>query len=141
MLNWKSRQKAYHLINPIEDMPDNLIKHDVLNISDDKLLDDILMHFSILPNEFRYPSKSYVVAMVYAKLLTKYFGGEFYDYLNDKDLLFNSDPYFVTYENDKKLYDDIISIVGVDFDLSIGTPAHVIPYFEKEFLIKELNEH
>lgn len=119
-------------------MPDDLNKHQVSIVPREELLSNILHHFNVLPDEFLYPSKSYVVAIVYARLLVEHFGGDFFKYLDDPDLLYNNDPYFVTYKEDKELYDSIISNVGLLFSLEVGTPAHIVPYFEKEFLIEEL---
>ncbi len=138
MASWKSRQKAYHLMNPIESMKDDLSKRTYQMVEDDHLLENILLHFRVHPDEFYYPSKSYVVAIVYARLLVDHFNVDFYEVLNDEELLFNNDPYFTPYLSDKGLYDSILDSVGMNFDLTVGAPAHIAPYFYEEFLIKEV---
>lgn len=132
---WKARQNAFYAMNDEEDFDDDLKKHDVIEIERHELAFDIIHHFKELPPQFRYPSKSYVVAMVYARLLSEYFGGDKMSYLDDPELLFDNDPYFVPYSEDKECYDKIIETIGWEFDLNQGTPAHVVPYFIQEFLI------
>lgn len=134
---WKARQEAYHAMTADEDRPDDLNKHEIIDIPRHELAFDVLYHFKELPPEFRYPSKSYVVAIVYARLLSEFFGYSPYCYLEDPDLLFGSDPHFKTYSEDKELYDKVIDFIGWKFDLNQGTPIHIVPYFYKEFLITE----
>lgn len=132
---WKARQEAYHAMTADDDRLDDLSKHEIIKIERHELAFDIIYHFKALPTEFRYPSKSYLVAMVYARLISEFFGGEKLDHLNDVDLLFDSDPCFKTYDEDQECYNKIIEVIGWDFDLNQGTCAHVVPYFMEEFLI------
>lgn len=137
MPEWKARQGAYHVLTAGDDRPDDLEKHEIIEIKRHELAFDIVHHFKELPKEFRYPSKSYVVAIVYARLLEEFFGGDKMDYLNDPELLFGSDPYFKTYSEDMECYDKILSTISWEFDVNQGTPAHIVPYFMDEFMITE----
>ena len=132
---WKARQQAYHVMSADNDRPDELSKHEIIKIGRHELAFDVIHHFKVLPKEFRYPSKSYVVAIVYARLLEEFFGGDRYDYLRDEDLLFGSDPYFKTYSDDDECYRKVLDNVTWEFDIHHGTPAHILPYFFEEFLI------
>jgi len=84
-----------------------------------------------------YPEKSYAVAMVYAKLLEKYFGENFYEVLDDQDLLLG-DKYFVRYSKNKEWYDKLIATMDEwklwDFENSkLPQVQATITYFKKEF--------
>ena len=59
----------------------------------------------------------------------------FYEALNDPNLLFDNDPYFVPHEKDKDTYDTILNIVGFDFDETLGIIPDIKKYFIEEFLI------
>ena len=137
MTEWKARQNAYHVMTANDDRPDDLNKHEIMEIQRWELGHDVVYHFQELPPEFRYPSKSYVVAIVYARLLEEFFGGDKMEYLNDPDLLFGSDPHYKTYAEDPELYDRVLDTITWKFDLNQGTPAHVVPYFMEEFMITE----
>lgn len=50
-------------------------------------VEDQVVDFFLTESELIYPAKSYFVAIVYAKCLEKYFGGSFFEYLNDPELL------------------------------------------------------
>ena len=61
------------------------------------------------------PSKSRVVAIIYATMISRDYGLDFMEVLNDPRLL-EGDPFFATYDEDKFGYDLIISELG-DFDV------------------------
>jgi hypothetical protein len=67
------------------------------------------VHQAIFP--LHQPSKSRVVAIIYATLISKDYGGVFFDILNDPELL-TDDPFFVPYDQDKQGYDCIIKALG-----------------------------
>ena len=83
---------------------------------------------------FIYPAKSYVVAICYAYWLSKDFNENFYELLRDKDLLFNNDPYFKTYDNDREVYDNIIKRV-FPLNENKGIVLDIKKYYMSEFLI------
>lgn len=83
-----------------------------------------------------YPAKSYFVAIIYAKCLEKYFHQNFYEMLNDKDLL-PDDKFFITYQNDKVLYDNILDNIGEIW--KYDSINKTVDYFKKEFLVDGIN--
>lgn len=130
---WKARQSTYHLLNPICEMKDDLSSKEIIMVPRESLLEDILAHFVSLPPVFKYPSKSYVVAIIYSHLLSVHFGGEFISYLDDAELLYNNDPHFVQYSGDKEMYDSILSTITLD---PTSRPfRHIQEFFNEEFLI------
>jgi hypothetical protein len=77
-----------------------------------------------------------MVGICYAKWLSEQFGKEPIDYLNEEDLLYGNDPYFVTYDKDKVTYDEILSkIGGWNFKFE-GMVPDVKEYFNEEFMIE-----
>ena len=133
MEEWKIRQEIYHRINT--EYSDDLKKFNIELTND--IVGDAIRYFYDRNIGWVYPSKSYMVAICYAKWLEYYFGGDVYDYLNDPDLLYGNDPYFVEYSKDPKTYHEILASVTWEFDENTGLVPDVKEYFLKEFLIDE----
>jgi len=131
MKNWKIQQSIYHKLNQLHD--DDLSLHDVK--LDPEIIKNAILYFKTTELGWVYPAKSYVVGICYAKWLKQYFAENFYQSLNDPDLLFGNDPYFVIYEKDKNTYDEILNNIGFDFDETIGIIPDIKKYFIEEFLI------
>jgi hypothetical protein len=133
MKTWKVQQTIYHKLNQWHD--DDLSLHDVK--IDAEIVENAILYFKTTDLGWVYPAKSYVVGICYAKWLNQYFAEDFYTALNDKDLLFGNDPYFVPYEEDKDTYNAILNTVGFDFDEESGIVPDVKEYFKQEFGIDE----
>lgn len=131
--DWKIRQEIYHRLNT--EYEDDLKKFDIELTTD--IVCGAIRYFYDRDIGWVYPSKSYMVAICYARWLEQYFGGDAYDYLNDPDLLYGNDPYFVEYSRDPKTYHEILETVTWEFDESTGLVPDVKEYFLKEFLIDE----
>ena len=131
--DWKIRQEIYHRLTTEYD--DDLKTKDV-TISEN-VVDDAIRYFYDKNIGWIYPSKSYKVAICYARWLEHYFGGDAYDYLNDSELLYGNDPYFIEYSRDPKTYHEILETVTWEFDENSGMVPDVKEYFLKEFLIDE----
>jgi hypothetical protein len=133
MEEWKIRQEIYHRMN-------NSYSDDLSNFViefTDNVVTDAIRYFNEKNIGWVYPSKSYMVGICYAKWLSEHFGGAPEDYLEDPDLLYGNDPYFVEYSKDPKTYHDILNqINGWDFDQSLGLVPDVKKYFIEEFMIE-----
>ncbi|TFG95661.1 hypothetical protein E4H12_12840 [Candidatus Thorarchaeota archaeon] len=86
------------------------------------------------------PCKSYAVALVYARLLERYFNEDFITVLSDPELLFK-DKHFVPYSANSALYDQLISMMTYrelwDFESNpISQVQTTVRYFKKEFLLE-----
>jgi hypothetical protein len=131
MEDWKIRQEIYHRINPIHT--------DDLNNFTIELTDDVVKYaveyFNSRDLGWVYPSKSYMVGICYARFLAEQFGGRPLEYLEDPDLLYGNDPYFVEYSRDPKTYHQILIRVGWEFDVTKGMVPDVYEYFKEEFMI------
>lgn len=56
-----------------------------------------------------YPGKAYAIAIMAAKYLEEEYNEEILEVLDDPDLLYGNDPYFVPYSRDKDTYDKILN--------------------------------
>jgi hypothetical protein len=127
---WKIRQALYHKLNG--DYTDDLKK---VKIEINKnIVENAVRYFYNTDMPFIYPSKSYVVAICYAYWLSKDFGEDFYELLSDKDLLYGNDPYFKTYEEDTKTYDEILKKI-TPFNENKGIVPDIKNYYMAEFFI------
>ncbi len=129
MKEWKIRQEIFHRLNTDHD--DDLSLHTV-EIKDD-ILENAIKYFTTNELGWVYPAKSYVVAICYARWLNQHFNEDFYESLNDPDLLHGNDPYYVPYEQDKDTYNKILNAVGFNFNEDIGIVPDIKMYFLKEF--------
>jgi len=131
-VTWRNRRKLSYLIN---DFDDYNLKHKVEN-TDNKTIVEMTVDFFENGSELIYPAKSYFVAIIYAKLLEKYFNENFYSALNYNDLLID-DKYFKPYSQAKEVYDGILKQLKsiLDYDSTENTKT----YFYQEFLINGTN--
>jgi hypothetical protein len=129
MKEWKIRQEIFHRLNTEHDDDLSLHKVEVR----DEIVENAVKYFTTTELGWVYPAKSYVVAICYARWLNQHFGEDFYESLNDPELLHGNDPYYVPYEQDKDTYNKILNAVGFDFDEEIGIIPDVKMYFLKEF--------
>jgi len=123
----KKRRKLSYLMNIWDDV-------DLPYVFNDNDISRKTIDFFKNVSELVYPAKSYFVAIVYAKCLEKYFSIDFYESLNDEELL-PDDKFFVKYEKSKDIYDRILSEIKIDSLLSLPSVQKTVEYFKKEFLI------
>ena len=121
----KAKRKLSYLLNIWDDV-------NLPYIFNNDNVEDQVVNFFFTESELIYPAKSYFVAIVYAKCLEKFFGGNFFEYLNDPELL-PDDTYFKVYSQDKSTYDNIINRIGNIWQYS--SICKTVNYFKKEFLI------
>lgn len=121
----KAKRKLSYLLNIWDDV-------NLPYIFNNDNVEDQVVDFFLTESELIYPAKSYFVAIVYAKCLEKYFGGSFFEYLNDPELL-PDDTYFKVYSQDKSTYDNIINRIGDIWQYP--SICKTVNYFKKEFLI------
>ena len=134
MQDWKIRQEIYHRLH--RDHRDDLNKFDI-EISDN-IVENAVRYFTETDVGWIYPAKSYMVGICYAKWLSDEFGEDPLVYLNEPNLLYDNDPYFVPYNQDKLTYDKVLEqIGGWNFNEFIGIVPDVKEYFLEEFLINE----
>lgn len=138
MKEWKVNQEVFHRTN----IPTDWTSDKKVVVSTHDVVEDIVQYFSVeLGDVLIYPAKSYAVALIYSRLLSKYFNEEFYTALNDPMLLFGNDKYFVPYYKDIKTYDQAIlriSTIRDAWDVENSRLSQVqatTAYFKQEFLL------
>lgn len=144
MVNWKLRSKIYHMNTP--DPGDSLEQEEIIEEWNEKdIIQKAKEYHEVQTKELYYPAKSYAVAVTYAILLKKYFGGTIYEYLKDEELLAGNDPYFVPYDQSKELYDAIIPEYENLFKENAFSCTEnynlTVEYFHKEFLLHNETRH
>lgn len=132
-MNWKNRRKLSYIINDFDDVN---LPYTVRTYDSDEALIKEIVYFFINGSELIYPAKSYFVALVYAKLLEKYFEVDFYTALEDKELL-PDDIFFVTYNNSREIYDSVLKTIGNPLDYKAAEKTK--KYFYQEFMIDGAN--
>ena len=130
MKEWKIRQQYYHMLHQGK-YDDDLNEVDI--IIKDEVVDYAVLHFNEYVKDWIYPSKSYVVAICYASWIARDFGEDFYETLNDPELLMCNDPYFVPYDESKDVYDAIIQQISIPPGHK-GMVPDIYQYYTKEIL-------
>ena len=129
-MDYKERRKLSYLINAFDD-----IDLDYIYIKQSKEdLVKLIIKFFNTESLLIYPAKSYFVAIVYAKCIEKYFHINFYDALNDEELL-PDDKYFKTYNESKDIYDKVLEFIGDIYQYD--SIDKTVKYFKQEYLIDE----
>ena len=129
-MDYKERRKLSYLINAFDD-----IDLDYIYIKQSKEdLVKLIIKFFNTESLLIYPAKSYFVAIVYAKCIEKYFHINFYDALNDEELL-PDDKYFKTYDESKDIYDKVLESIGDIYQYD--SIDKTVKYFKQEYLIDE----
>ena len=129
-MDYKERRKLSYLINAFDDIGLDYI---YIKQSKEDLIKLIIKFFNT-ESLLIYPAKSYFVAIVYAKCIEKYFHINFYDALNDEELL-PDDKYFKTYDESKDIYDKVLE--SIDNIYKYDSIDKTVKYFKQEYLINE----
>lgn len=125
----KQRRKMSYLINIWDDM------HKQYNENYNNVVQQVISFFEN-KSLLIYPAKSYFVAIIYAKCMQYYFNVNFYDALDDDELLIY-DKYFVKYSLSKCIYDSILQKININTILDCESAQTTINYFKNEFLIAD----
>ena len=128
-MDWKNRRKLSYLIN---DFNDTGLDYTVKKYGSDEELVNEIVDFFISGSKLIYPAKSYFVAIVYAKLLEEYFNENFYNCLNDKELL-PDDYFFIPYNRNRNVYNAVLSRIGDPLEYKAAEKTK--EYFYQEFLL------
>mgnify|MGYP001023642107 CR=1 FL=1 len=132
MQEWKIRQYIYHKLHT--NFSDNLNNVPVV-YNEATIVEDAVKHFHEKVDEWLYPAKSYFVAICYAYWIAQDYKEEFFDLLNDPELLYGNDPYFKTYREDPETYDAILN--EIELPPSDGMVPDVRKYYEAECGIEQ----
>ena len=129
-MDYKERRRLSYLMNVFDDIN---LEYIYIKQSKKDLIKLIIKFFNT-ESLLIYPAKSYFVAIIYAKCIEKYFHINFYDALNDKELL-PDDKYFKTYQESKDIYDEVLKTIGDIYQYK--SIEKTLKYFKQEYLINE----
>lgn len=129
---WKLNQHHFNMVfGDITEPRSKVIK---TISSKDEIVYQAIRYFNTRDPVLYYPSKSYSVAIIYSRLLELHFNENFYECLDDPVLLYGNDDYFRPYSQSKDIYDEVINVIGLDFDMTNGWVSETIRYFNEECL-------
>lgn len=126
---WKICQEMYHRL--VQDHTDAGHKHK--RVINDEKVDNAMFYITQKADYGIYPAKSRMVAIIYATMINQVYGDDFYATLDDPDLLYGQDDFFVPYSEDRKTYDAIIDILrGFPNWMEGGWAPMTVGYFHME---------
>jgi hypothetical protein len=126
---WKMWQQVYNSL--VTDHSDDR-KYHKLEYSSEKV-ENAFFYLNEKADYGIYPAKSRIIAIIYATMLEKVYGEDFYEVLNDPDLLYGQDDFFVPYLEDMDTYDAIIERLKTMPDwLEMGWAPKTVEYFYLE---------
>jgi hypothetical protein len=129
MREWKLFQELYHSLVTEHTDAGHLHKREM---SDDKVT-AALNYVREKADVGTYPGKSYIVAIIYATMINKVYGDDFLQTLNDPDLLYGQDDFFVPYSQDKQAYDSILEeLKSIPNWIEGGWAPKTVEYFYLE---------
>jgi hypothetical protein len=80
-----------------------------------------------------YPAKSYMVAIIYATKISQTYREDFYEVLDDPELLCGQDEFFVPYSQNKAFYDELIEVLAkIPNWIEMGWAPKTVEYFHLE---------
>ena len=140
MKEHKVKQWLYHKTNSLDDTLD-LLDHSVEELDREETVGWVLSYFRNKDVKTLFPAKSYAVAIIYAKLLEKYFKEDFWESLKDPELFLGTDRFFRPYgggELEKSIYDSVLKqLTAEELEVENSSLEHVtktVEYFKLEFL-------
>lgn len=129
MKTWKMCQQLYNAL--VTEHTDAQHLHE-RRYSDEKI-ENALDYFRHQLPYGVYPAKSYAIAIVYATLLEEVYGEDFFEVLNDPELLYGQDTHFVPYSKDPETYDAIIvRLTDMPDWIKSGWAPFTVQYFHAE---------
>lgn len=84
-----------------------------------------------------FPGAARAVAIAAADFISREFNEDFFDVLNDPNLMHGNDPYFVPYEKDKETYDEIIKAVNGKINWDSHRMGITLSLLQQEYMLDE----
>ena len=106
MKKYMYRRKMFYSLQESFDYPDEHKNFEI--IDSPNVVEDAVTYLLDGSSYLRFPGAARAVAIAAAELISKEFGENFFEILNDPDLMHGNDPYFKTYEEDKETYHEIL---------------------------------
>lgn len=126
---WKMWQQVYN--NLVTEHSD--ARHLHKRVMSEEIVENALRYIQVQDDYGIYPAKSYIVAIIYAVMIQRTYGDDLYESLNDPDLLYGQDEFFIPYSQDKANYDAILErLAMIPNWLNGGWAPKTVEYFHLE---------
>ena len=117
MKEYTYRRTVFYQLHANHDWQDDHDNFDIkIRPDNSNVVEDAVSYLKTGEPHTHFPGAARAVAVAAAYLVAENFNENFYDVLNDKNLMHDNDPYFLPYSEDKETYDKIIEKVGNDIN-------------------------
>lgn len=132
----KILQDIYYSLHAPREFDDEIGVLDY-QINDQQIVHHCLQQWYENDASLVFPSKSYNVAVIYARLLEHYFKCPAKEYLLDPLLLHGKDQFYQPYLEYPELYDQLLELMTYEAIMASENPSvkKTIGYFNQEFLV------
>ena len=113
MKEYQYRRTVFYQLHGHESFEDEH-KNFNFTIEPDTVVEDAITYLLDGTSYLRFPGAARAVAIAVADIVAREFNEDFFTVLNQKDLMNGNDPFFKTYEEEKAIYDAILSSVPRD---------------------------
>ncbi len=110
MKEYEYRRTVFYQLHGHESFED---EHKNFNytIENETVIQDAITYLLDGTSYLRFPGAARAVAIAVADLISREFGEDFFEILNQNTLMNNNDPFFKTYKEDQETYDAILEKV------------------------------
>lgn len=113
MKEYTYRRISFYALHGQEDFEDEHKNFNMV-IDESTVVLDAVTYLKDGTSYLRFPGAARAVAIAVADFIARNFGENFFEVLNDKNLMNMNDPYFATYDDDKETYDAILQYVPLN---------------------------
>ncbi|MFP5387155.1 MAG: hypothetical protein ACLGHN_13835 [Bacteriovoracia bacterium] len=107
MKDYEYRRTTFYTLRGHESFEDDHSNFPIIQ-SPETTVEDAVVYLTDGSSYLRFPGAARAVAVATADFIARNFNEDFYEVLNDPNLMHRNDPYFRTYEEDKTVYDEIL---------------------------------
>jgi hypothetical protein len=111
MKEYEYRRRLFYSFCPEWSFSDDIRNFDGTVFDESTRIEDAITYLLDGTSYLRFPGTARAVAIAAAIIISEEFDEDFFDVLNDPNLMNGYDPHFATYDQDKETYDAIISSV------------------------------
>lgn len=110
MKEYEYRRTVFYQLHGHESFEDEHKNFDY-TIENETVVQDAVTYLLDGTSYLRFPGAARAVAIAVADLISREFGEDFFETLNQSSLMNNNDPFFKTYNEDQSTYDAILEKV------------------------------
>lgn len=110
MKEYTYRRISFYALHGQDDFEDEH-KNFKMVVDESTVIADAVTYLKDGTSYLRFPGAARAVAIAVADIIARNFNENFFDILNDKNLMNMNDPFFATYDEAKEVYDAILESV------------------------------